>query len=113
MFDSGDPSHGLHEPAPDAALPGEDLAALRRQPIKTTAPLAGALDPPSADPAPLLEAIEQRIERRDLEPNQAAGLLFDQLADFVAMPRPVLEKREDQQLRAALLQLPVEHPLHM
>lgn len=50
-----------------------------------------------------LEAVEQRVERRDVEFEQAVGALLDQLADLVAVPGAVLDQRQHQELGAALL----------
>src|SRR4029079_18764653 len=113
MFGSCDLLNRVDELAPVAPLRGEDLAPFDGQAVEAPPALAGFLDPPPGDPAALLEAVEQRIERRHLELEAAARALLDQLADFIAVPRPRLDQRQDQQLGAAFLQLPVEHPRDM
>ena len=74
-------------------------------------PLASLLHPSSLDPPTLLEAIEQRVQRRGAERNGAIGPLFDQLADLIAVSGSCFHQRQDQQFRAALLQLACVHPL--
>ena len=74
------------EVLPAAALRGEDLAPDRRQPVVAAAALAGLLDPLPLDPAALLEAVEERVERGDVVAQRAAGARLDQLADLVAVP---------------------------
>src|SRR3982751_6388312 len=113
MFGPRDQLNRLDELAPVITLRGEHLAAFCRQPIKAPAALAGLLDPPSRDPAALLEPIEQRVERGHFELQPPAGSLLDQLADLVAMARASLDERQDQQLGAALLHLAIEHPRYM
>src|SRR4051812_27695803 len=113
MFGSRNLFDRVDELAPIVPLCRQDVAPLRGQAVETAAPFARLLDPLAGDPAALLEAVEQRIERGDLELQPPAGSLFDQLADLVAMPRPRLDQRQDQQLGAALLELPVEHPGYM
>src|SRR3954471_1216825 len=113
MFRPRDPLNRLDELAPVIALRGQHLAAFRSQPIEAPAALARLLDPASRDPAALLEAVEQRVQRGHLELQPPAGSLLDQLADLVAMPRAGLDQRQDQQLGAAFLHLAIEHPRYM
>src|ERR687883_1594761 len=98
-----------HELAPRTALGREHLPPLAREAVVAAAPLAGLLHPPPLDPAAPLELVEERVERGHVEPEHAAGAGLDQLAQLVAVPRLVLEQRQDHQLRAPLLQLGVEH----
>ena len=66
------------------------------------------------NPPAFLEAIQERVERCDAEGEDAAGPRFDQLAELVAMARLRLDEREDQQFRAAFLELAIVHrSLHM
>src|SRR5262245_11571976 len=109
MLDSGDPADRVCEFAPGVALRLEDLFAGWRQAVAAAAALSGFLDPPSLNPSALLEAIQQRVERGDAELENAARARFDQLAQVVTVARLVLDQRENQQLRAALLQLAVQH----
>ena len=92
---------------PAGALLGEHLPAGRRQLVVAAAALPGLLEPPAIDPAAALHAIEHRIERSDVKPQHAAGPVVDQLGDFVAVPLPFLEDRQDHQVGAAALQLSV------
>src|SRR5262245_3548029 len=110
MVNSGDEAHRGHERLPGVPLTGEDTASLRREPIESAAALAGFFHPAPLQPAALFEAIQQRIQRRDMEFQLAAGLAFDQPADLVAMPRALLDNRQDDQLRRPLFQLAIQHP---
>src|SRR5204862_8030744 len=76
--------------------------------VETPAPLVWLFDPGAFDPATLLEAIEQRIQRIDVEGELAVGACVYQLAEFVAVARPRLEDRENEQLRGAALQFAIE-----
>src|SRR5262245_7469253 len=67
MIDSRDEAHRLDERFPGLALAGEDAPALGREAVEAAPPLAGLLDPAAAQPAALLEAVEQGVERRDVE----------------------------------------------
>src|SRR5262245_48340708 len=101
-FDAGDAADRAREHLPGAALRGQHPAPLRRQTIEPPPALAGFLRPTPLDPFALLEAIEQGIERRGIEPQRAVGSRLDQLADVVAVPRPVLDQGENEQFSAAL-----------
>src|SRR5262245_19848894 len=102
---------GRHEGLPGAALRREHPSAFEGQPVVAPPALPRLLDPPALDPAALLEPVEQRIERRDVEAQRAVRARLDQLADVVAVPGPRLEQREDHQLGAPLLQFAVQHPM--
>src|SRR5262249_16959967 len=67
MFSSRDQPNGLYELVPGLALSQQHATSRRRQPIEAAPALAGLLDPGACDPPPLLEAIEQRIERVEME----------------------------------------------
>ena len=67
MFVSSDAAHGLDECCPRLALLGQYAAPFPGHLVEPAAPLAGLLDPGALDPSALLEAIEQRIERIDVE----------------------------------------------
>jgi len=56
----------------------------------------------------VLEPVQQRIERRDVEPEPAARPGLDEFREIVAVTRPGLDERQDQQFGTALLQLPVQ-----
>src|SRR6185369_8045048 len=108
-FDSCDAVYRSHELFPPAPLGGEYFSAFTRQLVVTAAALTGLLDPSALDPSALLEPVQQRIKRRDVESKHAVRASLDQLADFVAVPGPDFNQRQDQQLSAALLQLAVKH----
>ena len=73
MFGSRDPAHGLDERLPGLDLRREHAVTVRRELVEPAPPLAGLLDPGALDPATLLEPIEQRIQRIDVEREQPAG----------------------------------------
>jgi hypothetical protein len=100
---------GEHELGPEAALAGKRFPAGGGEPVVAAAPFAGALDPAAADQAAILEPAEDGVERSDPEGQAAVGATLDALADVVAVPGAVLEQGEDEQLRAAFLQLAAEH----
>ena len=83
--------------------------AFLRQAVVPAAALAGFFDPASVDPAALLQAVQQRIERCDAEFHRAGGAVLDQLADVVPVAGLVLDERKDHQLRAAFFQLRILH----
>src|SRR6185437_10362041 len=58
---------------------------------------------------PLLHAIEQRIERRDLELDDAARAGLDELAQLVAVPRLLAQQRQDEEVGASLLEVEGDH----
>src|ERR1041384_7786554 len=103
------PADCLDEGAPAPPLGGEDLPALRGEPVVAAAALAGLLHPAAGDHAAPPEPVEQRGERRDGEAGDPAGARVDQLAQLVAVAGLVLEQREDQELGAALLPVRVRH----
>jgi hypothetical protein len=86
----------------------EDLRAGRRQPVVAAPPLTGLLDPPALNPTALLEAVQQRVQRRHAKREQTAGARFDQLAQIVAVSGLILEQRQDQEFGAAFFQLAIE-----
>ena len=64
--------HGLHERRPRPSLLSQDASAFRRELVDAAAALVGLLDPRALDPPALLEAIQQGIERIDVELELAA-----------------------------------------
>ena len=80
------------------------LAACRRQFVEPAPALAGAFDPPAGNDPLRLQAIEDRIQGRDVEHDRAVRSLLDADGDVVAMARLVFELREHEQLRGALLE---------
>src|SRR5262249_15226671 len=69
------------------------------------APLSRLLDPAALQPTALLEPVQERVERGDVEAHQAVRAGGDELADLVAVARPRLDEGQDEQLRAALDEL--------
>src|SRR5215217_3929547 len=87
MFDPGDAADGFDELAPGVALRGEDFAPVGGQPVVAPAALAVALDPAPLNPPAPLKAVEQRVERGDVEAEEPARALLDEAADVVAVTR--------------------------
>lgn len=104
-LDPGNPVERRQQLVPVRPLLGEHLAARGRQPIVAAAPLAGLFDPFPVDPPTTFHPIEHRIQRRDVEPKDAAGAIVDQLSDFVPMSGRAFEDREDHQFGAAAFEL--------
>jgi hypothetical protein len=67
MFVSGNAPHRLHERGPGLSLLGEDAPPLRRDLVEPSASLARFFNPRTLDPPTLLKAIQQGIERIDVE----------------------------------------------
>src|SRR5262245_21660573 len=108
MLAPDDPSDGLDELTPAVALPDEKPAALRGQAVEAPAPLPRLLDPAPLHEATPLQPVQQRIERRRVEAHAALGALLDQPADLVAVPQPLPDDRQDEELGAALLPFPLD-----
>src|SRR5262249_1213903 len=100
---SGKIADQREELAPFLPLRGEDVAPLGGETVVAPAPLPGLLDRAALNPLALLELVERGVERGEVEGEQAARSLLDQLRQFVAVTGAVVEKREDQQLGGALL----------
>src|SRR5262245_48946049 len=108
MVVSRDQRHCAHEALPGFSLAREHSAAFGRQRVEAATALPGFLDPLALQPAALLEPIQQRIQRCDMKLQLAARARLDELADLVAVTRPGLEDREDDQLRRTLLELAIQ-----
>src|SRR5688500_17763231 len=88
---------------------GQRAAALRGEAVEAPLALAGPFNPAPLDQAAVFEPQEGGVERRQRKRQASARSCFDELADLVAMPRPRLQQRQDQHLRAPLLQFRAEH----
>src|SRR5215207_8589941 len=99
----------VEELLPRVALRGQDPPPLGRQLVITAAALAGLLHPLPLDVAAPLQAVEQRVERGDVELEHAVGALADELGDLVAVARPVLHERLDEHLGGPRLQHEIEN----
>ena len=93
---------------PGLALSRQHALTCRRQPIEAAPALARLLDPRPLDPAALFEAIEQRIERIEVEHQPAVRPRFDQLAKLVAVPGSGLQHGQHEQFGGPFLQFSVE-----
>src|SRR5262245_56077485 len=98
-----------HEFPPGRPLLEEHAPAVRREPVEAATTLAVPFQPAPTDQAAALEPAQHGIQRGDAELELAERSPLDHLPDVVAMPRPVLEQRQDQQLGAPFLQLATEH----
>src|SRR5215469_1222267 len=105
----GNAIHRLDERVPAASLGGQDFLPWRGKAVVAAPPLSCLFHPSALNPAALLQAIEQRVERGHVKAQRASRAPFNQFTDLVAVPRPSLQQRENQELGAALLQLPVEN----
>src|SRR2546427_6338531 len=108
-FDPCGSVDGFRKLAPGVALRLQHLLARRRQPVVAAAALSRFFYPAALNPPALLEAIQQRVERGDAKLEDSLRARLNELAEVVAMPRLILDEREDQQLGAALFQLPIQH----
>src|SRR5688500_9145352 len=104
MFDLRDRGDRADELLPRLFVLLEHAAAFGREVVEAPPPLAGLLDPAPLEPAALLEAIEQRVQRRDVELDLAAGAQLYELADLVAVTRARLDDRQHDELGGAFLQ---------
>src|SRR6476660_9377243 len=84
MADAGDAIQGREERAPAPALRVEDLLPGRGEPVEAAPAHAGLFDPFALDEPAALEAVERRIERRDVEFQRTGRSGVDQLGDLVA-----------------------------
>src|SRR5690606_14199490 len=109
MLDPGDQRHRVHEALPGLALALEHAAAVRGQRVVAPPALARPLDPATLQPAALLEPVQQRVRRGDVEHELATGPRLDELADLVAVPWLGLDDRQDDEFGRALFQLAFEH----
>ena len=93
---------------PSLPLLGQDAPPFSRHLVEPPTAFVGLLDPGALDPAPLLEAIEQGVERVDVKLQLATRPCLDQFAQVVAVPGTRVEQRQDEQFRGSPLQLAVE-----
>ena len=70
---------------PGAALPGEDAPTFGGEPIKAAPSLSCLFNPLALQPATFLQAIQERIERRDVELHLPARAGLDEAADLVTV----------------------------
>src|SRR5688572_29012525 len=96
-----------HELLPAVPLALEHPPSLWSDAVEALPALPRLLDPASLDEAPLLQLVEHRVKRSDVELQHPAGAHLDQLADLVSVPRAILDEGEHQQLRTPLLDVPV------
>src|SRR5215510_4528307 len=69
-----------HKAVPALTLLGQHAPAVRRDAVIAPPALPRLLDPAPDDPAALFEPVQERVQRRDLEPDRAFGPLLDDLA---------------------------------
>src|SRR4029077_12068638 len=96
MFHSCDAAHRVDKLPPTLALLNESFLTLRCQAVVTPPLLIRFFDPTAKDQASIFEPVEQRIERGNMEAQDAARALFDELSDVVTVARLILEQRENQ-----------------
>src|SRR6185312_1234674 len=108
MFQSCNALHGSHKFKPGITLLLQDLASGGRELVIAAAALACFFHPAALDPAALLQSVQQRIKRGNVEGERAVRLLLNELADFIAVARTGFQQGEDEQLSAAFLEFTVE-----
>ena len=91
----------VDEIEPGGALGLQDLFPLGRQPVIAPPPLASFFHPSSGNESTLFQPVEQRVEGGHVELQHSVRALFDQLADFIAVPRAVLDQGENEEFCAA------------
>jgi hypothetical protein len=111
MCDSCHPRDRSNKVAPIAALSRKHFPAGSGESVITPAPLAGFFDPATADPSAAFQAIQEGIERTDIEMEDTARPQLDQLADLIAMARSIFEERQDKELSAPFFQFAIQDPL--
>src|SRR4026209_2498135 len=108
MFASRNQPYGLDELVPGLALSYQHPLTGGGEPIEAAPALTRLLDPRPFAPAAPFQAIEERIERVEMEHQPPARLGFDQLAKLVAVPRPGLQHGQQEQFGGTLFQFAVE-----
>src|SRR5438552_49311 len=108
MLHPRDAIDGRHELLPATAVREQQPFAFGGDAVIAAAPLPGLLDPAALDERAAFHAIEQRVERRDVESKDAARSRLDELGELVSVPRLMLEERQRQQLRAPFLHLALD-----
>jgi hypothetical protein len=106
MLASNHLADGTYEGLPSTPLLGQHFPAVARECVDAPPPLAWLLCPPPIYPAALFELVKKGIERGGVEGHRSARSLLDQLCDVVTVPRAHFDERKDEELGAALLQLP-------
>src|SRR4029079_11434786 len=102
------PADRFDERGPCLSLLGKDTPPIRSHGVEAASALSRLLDPPPLDPPALLEPIQERVERIDVERQLAAGPRFNQLAEVVSVPRARVEQRQDQEFGGSFLQLAIQ-----
>src|SRR5690349_20637770 len=90
------------ELAPARTLRLERLAAGGGELVVALAPLPRLLHPAADDPAAVLHLVQQRVERGDVEVQDAARARLDELLHLVAVAGLGVEQGEDEELGAPL-----------
>src|ERR1700726_2962413 len=93
MFNSCDAADCADKFTPALALLSESFLTLGRQTVVTPPPLIRLFDPAAKDQASIFEPVEQRIKRGNMEAQDAARALFDELSNVVTVAGLVLEQR--------------------
>src|SRR5690349_1813657 len=104
MTDTGNSIERQKKRIPGIALTGQRLSTRSREPIVTATARGFLLDPAAFDQSLIFEPIECRIKGSHVEIDRSVGPLFDQPADFVAVPLAFLQKRKYQQFGASAFQ---------
>jgi hypothetical protein len=108
MFLSRNSADCKHKIGPAAALVFQHFLSYGSEPIVSASALSLPLDPSPSDEASLFEAVEQWVERGNIEFEEPLRALFDQLANLITVAWALLNKREDKQFCTTLLQFSLE-----
>jgi hypothetical protein len=108
MFLTRDSVDCMHKIGPTVALVFQHFLPVGSELIVAPSALSRPFDPSPSDEAPPFEAVEQWVERGNIEFEETLRALFDQLADLITVAWAVLDEREDEQFRTAFLQFPFE-----
>ena len=100
-----DGRHGLHNPNPAGLFGGQLLFARYGQTVDLGALLILGNFPLRGDPSLPFQAVQRRIERSGIDPQNLAGIGPDRLTDAVTMPRTPLQGLQNEQIERALQEL--------
>src|SRR5581483_10494928 len=108
IFQPGDAVDGSNKFNPSAAVGLEHCAAAGSQLVITAPPLSFLLYPPPYNPATLLQAIKQGVQRCNVEAQRTLTAFLDELANLVAVASPGFDQREDEQIGAPFFQFTIK-----
>ena len=99
------PRHGVGHPGPVLALFDELALAVAREPVVLGLTVVLRRVPFRIDPALLLQAMERRVERPLVDPQDVARDLLDALRDAPAVHRLERQRLQDEHVERALQEI--------